>query len=223
MLADGPKRITDIAGSKSPPTVARARAVVDELMREGAVSVVSIGVSRRFALAGWQEPVEQFVRRTLEDCVPTVDGCMLWSGKNVSDDGYPIGRYLGRSVSLRKLIHEVSAGTPLPGSHFIETTCGNPKCLEPDHLVQVTRSAKLKGHAKPMSQRWKTAMAKRRGSMLDESMVAHIRASDKSLRELSKELGGIPQSTISQVRSGRTWKTYTASPFQGLIDGRKAA
>ena len=95
------------------------------------------------------------------------DGCMEWNGR-VDRNGYPRIAFSGRSVSLHRLVLEVSHGAAL-GAQHAHHTCANAKCLNPEHLVPATHHHNI-------------AEMKAR-----QSYVARIRELEDALREVAPD------------------------------------
>lgn len=66
--------------------------------------------------------------------------CIQWTGRR-THDGYAIrevgGRKDRRTIYLHRLAYEQAHG-PIPDGYQIDHLCGNPGCLNPEHLEAVT-------------------------------------------------------------------------------------
>ena len=85
---------------------------------------------------------------------------------------------------------------------------GASNCIEYVHIctlsyITVERNAKI------------SATQRRKVGKLTPEIVAEIRASDATLKELSEKYG-IAKSTVGDIRRFEGWKDYS-SPFMGLM------
>lgn len=141
--------------------------------------------------------------------------CLIWLGGSAK---VPHIHIQGKKMNIRMLLALLRGDPMVPGS-FFGCSCGVPKCIAEEHIVQRTR----KQHAAHFGAQGaysgpvktaKMAATKRAKSKLDDEKVAAIRASDKTLKELGEEFG-VASSYIGYIRAGKLWKNY-ASPFAGL-------
>lgn len=68
------------------------------------------------------------------------DGCLLWAGYCGRSGPTVVWRY--RRHQLRRLLHELATGKPLPDSVVIWPGCGNNRCVAEAHFKIGTRSAR---------------------------------------------------------------------------------
>ena len=100
-------------------------------------------------------------------------------------------------------------------------SCGNPKCVNPDHAVAWSRSKTMKRTAKntryaqAIARNAQISRSKRAKSKLNEEIVRQIRADPCTQREASIKYE-ISQHTVWAIRTHRTWKEYSNNPFNGL-------
>jgi hypothetical protein len=78
-----------------------------------------------------------------------VSRCWEWQGSGLQD-GYGQFRIEVRGVGLLKMPHNcawVLAGGELPPKGFdLHHLCGNPRCVNPNHLAMVTRAGHRRQH-----------------------------------------------------------------------------
>jgi hypothetical protein len=82
------------------------------------------------------QPIETRVGRHI---APQPNGCWQWTGP--LDKGYGQFREFsnGPLALAHRWVYEALRG-PLPAGVLLHHTCENKACVNPDHLVQVTRS-----------------------------------------------------------------------------------
>jgi len=149
------------------------------------------------------------------------DDCWSWAGYVTKDNIPAITRIKdGRKTSLsgRRWVYEAATGEVLTKSQIVIVKCGNPRCLNPDHLRKIlnstyrktlpisasTRVARLRGAKKAGAKHAKLSMEK----------AAYIRASEKNNTDLAKEFN-VTSALISAVRLNKLWVNYS-NPFSGL-------
>ena len=104
----------------------------------------------------------------------------------------------------------------------ITVKCGNPLCVNPDHILLQTRkqlAAKTAaaGHYKSLTRRIKLANIKRKTSKLSDEAVAEIRLADSRPADMARK-HGISVTYAYMLRKGQWRKDYGASnPFAALI------
>ena len=152
----------------------------------------------------------------------TLDGeCWQWHGYMLQGVT-PMMNHDGKgSTNVRRLVL-IERGTPMKG--YIATyTCGNPKCVNPDHTGRSTwtqtnrRIAANMNSATNALRARRVADAKRKTqAKLSQTDVDQIRASDESYRNLATRYG-VSTSIIGRIKRGEMWRTFSASPFSGLF------
>lgn len=149
--------------------------------------------------------------------------CWIWQGI-ASKGGVPkINVHCGRGkngrsvLSARRVVWEALKG-PIPEGKYITPSCGQPGCLNPEHLVYTTK-AKIAAQigARPDVKAKKAAAGageRSHRAILTRAQVAEIRATSESPKKLAAMYGCSP-SSIGKARRGETWQDYT-NPFAGL-------
>lgn len=147
--------------------------------------------------------------------------CWLWT-MAVNDSGNP--RYSthvdGQPTSLqpRRIAWQLGNPGKSLGSGLVGTTCRNPRCLNPEHLVKRTKGEVISLMSMNPATRAKkiAAAVRRRGhsTKLDMEKARYIRSSTKTLAVVAGELE-ISIALASKIRRNELWKE-SSSPFAGL-------
>ena len=153
-------------------------------------------------------------------CHITLDGdCWEWHG--CMQGSVPIMKHDGQVANVRRLVL-IERETPMNG--YIATfTCGNHKCVNPDHVARSSRAQMNRRIMADMSSATNTLRIKRIADVkrrtdakLSQDDVNQIRASDDRHEDLAERFG-VSKSLIGRVRRGEVWRTFSASPFAGLF------
>jgi DNA-binding transcriptional regulator YiaG len=150
----------------------------------------------------------------LRERIEEVGHCWEWQRALQGRYRMPVMNFGGSVVSVRRHVAR-TLGLYVPEHSVVTTSCGNPLCVNPRH-VMVTSRAELQARtgaaaASSLKQLLAHKMALRsRGQVrLSAEQVAEIRAAEGiSQRELAA-LYGVSQATVSAIRRGRTWKDHS--------------
>lgn len=128
-------------------------------------------------------------------------------------------RYNGEVNGVRRFLAR-DMGIDVKGK-VATNKCGNWLCVNPAHILVVSRAALQKRIAKtvnyntnPLRQK-KISDLKRQQSRLNMEIVEQIRQANDTQRNLAKTYG-VTQATISCIKTGRTWRDYS-NPFAALV------
>lgn len=131
----------------------------------------------------------------------TVDpktNCWNFDGAKNSE-GYPMASWCGR---VHRYLYEELFGTLPPEKPHVLHSCDNPSCINPEHL----RAGTPADNAQDKVSRSRTCRgASHHRALFDEKTVRRIRSSNQTQRALATKYG-VDQSTISLMRSRKTWK-----------------
>lgn len=150
----------------------------------------------------------------------TIEGdCWEWHG--CMQGAVPMMKHDGQVANVRRLVM-IERGVPMKG--YIATyTCGNAKCVNPDHTGRSTRAQMNRRIMADMNTATNTLRIKRIAEVkrrtdakLSLDDVSQIRASDEKHEDLAARYG-VSKSLIGRIRRGQMWKTFSASPFAGLF------
>ena len=87
------------------------------------------------------KPGDPPIRRPIDYTVNT-NGCWVWNW-SVETKGYATVRVNGRSLKAHRVAYERANG-PIPDGQVIRHLCGNPSCLNPDHLRSGTPTENMR-------------------------------------------------------------------------------
>lgn len=211
-LSAGPKTITDLAGGSLSYRVRHPiRAAIDALLAAGRVRVVALGRARCFVAAEWRVTdawlVEYFGRSMRREGQHLVWGTNWdrWHRAVLRIDG---GRY-----DVRRELYRIRTGRALGVKDSVRSRCEHEACMAA--ACQVLHKAKgSKGPRHSAATKAKLAAAKRARSKYDPELVARVKASTKSYKQIALETG-MNLSTVGAIKAGRLWKDYS-SPWAGL-------
>lgn len=141
---------------------------------------------------------------------------MLWTGPCNGSD-YPMVSVQRKNKTLRTIMMELM-NKKKKANQVVVATCGNKRCINPDHLRLHSRSSVLRAsheqYKDPIRSAKISAYARANKAKLTLEQAREIRVSDKTQRELAIEYG-VNKATIGSIKSGRTWKE-TGSLWRGL-------
>lgn len=188
-------------------------------MVEGA----DVSPDQRFAAVVARITPEWLLARCTED-----GDCWLWNHAR-GEAGCPKygTRVEGEAVNvhLRRPVWQMANPGKSIGNRMVSPSCGNPTCLNPDHLVLRTKGQVLREMMARPDVRARRSVAsmrhRNRNAKLDMEKARYIRSSDKTLVQLGAELG-VSLETVSRVRRGVAWQEG-ANPFAGLLASNDSA
>lgn len=147
--------------------------------------------------------------------------CWEWQLRGGNNGKTPIVRHGGKTVTVRRLMLQLSGIAIVKGTHTI-ATCDNHLCVNPAHLKQVSQSESMKiaGAKGLLSGPARSAKiaAKKRAQMarLTLEQVREIRQYTTT-HAVAAATYGVHPSKIAAIRRHECWKEYhTSNPFAGL-------
>jgi len=168
------------------------------------------------------EELETLECMRIWDNLEEIGDCLVWTG-SINTYGHP--QYKSTVEHGCRLVRRMVwlfSGRSIGYREPLTCTCGDIKCLNPDHLRRTTTQAIAKQAAKRGA--WKSLTraakisAKRRTSnvaKLDIEKAREIRLSDEPSRVLAARYG-VNRSVVSGIRAGTRWREYT-NPYQQLM------
>lgn len=145
--------------------------------------------------------------------------CWIWKGALQTCGSVPTMNHGGRVGAVRRFILQ-DQGVEL-GKRLATYTCGNPKCVNPEHVAPITRRAlqlrvvEETGIASNPMRRKRLAENARKRAKINEQIAEQIRNAEGTQREIAERFG-VSQSVVSRVVLGKGWRTYGGNPFAGL-------
>lgn len=145
--------------------------------------------------------------------------CWIWRD-GTTQEGYPIFKPYGCKCTLVRRAAFVLAGGHLKSRQPVVSSCGDRRCVNPEHLStstlsKIAKSAAKRGAWGGQIRRAAISAAQRKRSKINLEIAAEIRASSEASKVLSARFG-VDKSLICRIRSGRAWRDYS-SPFAGLM------
>lgn len=149
-----------------------------------------------------------------------VGECWLWTGA-LSDAGYPIFRPPGCGCMLVRRWVYANTGAALVARQPVVSTCGDRRCVNPDHLrvstvALITQAAAARGAWSGVLRGARIAATKRLAGKLPPHGAHDIRTSADSARFMAAKYG-VDVSLVYRIRNGTAQKQYGANPFAGLM------
>lgn len=130
-----------------------------------------------------------------------VDECWAW---NSSLDSCGYGTFwLNANVKAHRVAYELTFGEIPEGQHVLHK-CDNPRCCNPNHLFLGTHEENMKDMARK-GRALSRPGEKNPSSKLTSEDVMFIRESGDRQERLA-ECFGVTQQTISNIKTGKTWK-----------------
>jgi len=225
-LADGPVQFKDLRHpGQNPQKASGVQPILNALRAQGKVKRLLIECVVYWAMADWKPSNDDLLRWFENGSVRTVDGCLRWKGAVTPGVG-PVA-YGGKAYveSITRMLWRIKRETPGPDD-IIRPTCGDPRCIEYQHLGKTHRGEKLAGRQKsPVHRmRMQEAMRAKETAKITMEDARAIRASTEPTKVLMERYG-LSRSSIIAIRAGKSWKEPTVGGmFTGLLaDERKAA
>jgi len=186
------------------------RAAIEALLADGRIKRVGLGKSRAFVAVDWRV-TDVWLRAHIESQCVREGGHMIWAG-NWDRARRTIIKIDGQRYDVRREWWRLKSGQRPRLGDSITPMCEHEKCMT--HLQQTTRAGEP-GHKHNLAARKKIAEQKRSRSKHGPELIALVKASDKSYKQIAKETG-VALSTVGAIRSGRLWRDFS-NPWAGLM------
>jgi transcriptional regulator with XRE-family HTH domain len=143
--------------------------------------------------------------------------CLIWDHKK--HRGQPVHTFQrGESGSIRKLAWKAAGKRELRENERVTMMCGHKDCLEPSHMRAISQAEVLKRNCDSRSVKLRkyaavTESIRKARAKITLEDARYARKSDKTLAELSDELG-ISIQRLSKIRRGEAWPD--PNPLTGI-------
>lgn len=147
-----------------------------------------------------------------------VGECLEWRG--IMGNTTPQIRIDRKLLSVRRVLREL-AGRPAKEGNFLTASCGNAKCVNPEHIMERTPREHMRVMVKAVDHNHpiriaKLQRSKRHMRAVTDDGLAMIRNGDRRADDLARELG-VSKSLVNKIRRGDCYKDVAANPFAGLM------
>ncbi len=163
------------------------------------------------------------VIQTLETILARTDEvgeCLEWQG--ITHNGTPQIRIDRKLRTVRRVIRELQ-GKPASPSVFLATSCGNPKCVHPDHIMARTKTQHMQAMGKLIQHNHPVRIAKLQKAKaserkLDATGLALVLTDPRRAQDVADELS-VSKSLVTRIRRGEAYRQVSAAsnPFAGLM------
>lgn len=156
--------------------------------------------------------IEKIHARCIED-----GDCLIWQG---STNG--AGHCKIANGSGRRIVWQHAKGLLKPGQ-LLTVTCGQPKCLNPEHLAITSKAevARING-ANPATRAKRVASLERykraNSAVINMEIARKIRIDPRMGIELAVEFG-VSKSLVSRVRTHKAWRERSVFSSLGARGG----
>lgn len=162
--------------------------------------------------------MDELIARIYNRCEEVGD-CWEWQGAVQSTSGCPVMRYLNKTISVRRVL-ALHLSAPCDGK-LVTNRCTNLLCVNPDHVVVVTRKVLQRRTAKEnprylsITRRTRLAQSARSRAKLTPEQVQAIRDDIRPQRVIAKHYG-ITQGYVSAIKNMKKWIDFS-NPFVSLL------
>ena len=153
--------------------------------------------------------------KTIKDRCHEYGSCWLWA-QNCNSAGYPMASHEGKQMLVRRRSFQLFRDRLPDGrKRAIIPTCRNKLCVNPEHLLEVSRSTMVKQSYKQtrnLAIEYKArhdARVRQGGLKLTMELARELRATAKT--ETAKQAAarlGCSASLVQKVRQGHHWREH---------------
>ena len=161
--------------------------------------------------------LERVLRHVVE-----VGDCWEWQGALQWNSPVPVINFNGKVGPVRRHIAE-HLGLAVEGK-LATCGCGNALCVNPEHVVMITRrrlqqriAKDLRHRVNPVRMKKLSDRARATQAKLTLQQALEIRDAEGKQRDIAERFG-VTQATVSAIKRGKTWRDYS-NPFAQLIGG----
>jgi predicted XRE-type DNA-binding protein len=160
--------------------------------------------------------IERITTHVIED-----GECWNWTGALQTCGATPVMRWQGKAPQAVRRLILLERGPAPKGKPLASYACGNPMCVHPDHTAWVSRKAvqqrttREQGHQRDALRCKKLADSARQRAKLTLELAQQVHEAQGAQHEIAARFG-VSQATVSAIKTGKTWRSYTNNPFAGL-------
>ena len=143
------------------------------------------------------------------------DGCLIWAGACAGGDKLPNARIGGVNYVMRRVVWQLTHEKAVPKNRRVTMSCGNPKCIHPDHVKAISVNAGMLGVKKTHKHRANIAHSRRKKSAWSTADICSIRNSNAPAKELS-QLHGMEISYVYYIKNNQARQDFT-NPYLQLV------
>lgn len=163
------------------------------------------------------------ITQTLDTIMARTDevgDCLEWQG--MIRNGTPLIRIARKMHTVRRIIRDM-LGSPAAEGNYLAPSCGNPKCVKPEHIIERTKAQHMKRIASLVDHNHPIRIAKLQKSkrhlrVVSDEGLAIIRSDSRKAEDVARELG-VSKSLVKKIRRGDAYREVSAvsNPFAGLM------
>jgi hypothetical protein len=146
------------------------------------------------------------------------DGCLIWNCACGGGDKLPQARIGGVAMVMRRVMWELANEKAVPDGRRVSPSCGNSKCIHPDHMRALPINLVFKGVKKTAVHRANIARARRAKSAWSDEDIRAVAASVGPLDAVAQQYG-MDRSYVSQIRLNKARVDFT-NPYLQLLGAR---
>ena len=150
-----------------------------------------------------------------------VGKCRIWTGFLQNRVPHIYDPFKGRMVPVRVALAELIGKKGKPGGFWI-ARCGNPQCVEAEHMRSLTRSefsrhmSRTLQNAHPMKHAIRIAKSAKSRRKLTDEQIRYILTSPEPRDKVAAVVGCHP-SLVSRYRRGESGHTLASNPWAQLL------
>lgn len=219
-----PVSFMELAQSRSMKSSRRraTAAALGQLVQANQVRMVYLDGQQVYVPTAWRLPDEQLhlmlmgKTRQCGDCLDWL-GCIDQRDVPVFNISPAMNRPdLPRFIRPRRWLWDQTHRIKLRQAELLQPSCGSDRCINPQHMVKVSRGDKTAGRMVLATHRLAIVNGVRASSKLTMEAARAIRASDEPAKALAERYG-VTAANIHMVRRNITWREVARNPFAGLV------
>lgn len=146
------------------------------------------------------------------------DGCLIWTGACGGSHGLPQVSVNGTVVAVRRVMWELVHERAVPAGRRVSPSCGNSKCIHPDHVRALPANQVLRGTKRTTVTKAKIARGHRARSAWNDAAIREV-ASGTGLVEVVAAEYGMTPSYVSKIRLNKRRIDFT-NPYLQLLEAK---